>query len=260
MKDYYRILRVSRSASAGEIKRSYRLLVQQLHPDVNPDPSAHELVKEVNEAYEVLGDTSKRGAYDYRLNNPEFTIDIPQEPVHRDPAYRRRGAARHAAPQGPTQQDLMQKYLHVAAKIEWVGCALCLLLIIDFNIPHRMTTDTVQTFQGSTNVRSRTYYLVTHNGRQIKLSDHDVRFFELDQAIEIIESGMFSILVEVRIPALQKSVTNLSTVYRNFVFAPLMLFAFSVLGAIGKGGVEFRFNLGIVNLFVLIFTIILLVR
>jgi curved DNA-binding protein len=64
-KDYYRILGVDRNADEKTIKRAYRRLAVQYHPDKNPgDNSAEERFKEINEAYEVLGDAGKRAKYD----------------------------------------------------------------------------------------------------------------------------------------------------------------------------------------------------
>ena len=64
-RDYYEVLGVSRSASGEELKRAYRKLALQFHPDRNPnDPQAETRFKEVNEAYEVLSDASKRQHYD----------------------------------------------------------------------------------------------------------------------------------------------------------------------------------------------------
>lgn len=64
-KDFYSILGVSRSASPEEIKKSYRKLAKQYHPDKNPgDKKAEEKFKEISEAYDVLSDTKKREMYD----------------------------------------------------------------------------------------------------------------------------------------------------------------------------------------------------
>jgi molecular chaperone DnaJ len=63
-KDYYGILGVARDASADEIKRAYRKLARQLHPDVNPDPEVQDRFKEINAAYEVLSDPKKREIVD----------------------------------------------------------------------------------------------------------------------------------------------------------------------------------------------------
>jgi molecular chaperone DnaJ len=63
-KDYYGILGVAKDADADDIKRAYRKLARQYHPDVNPDPAAAEKFKDINNAYEVLSDDQKRRMVD----------------------------------------------------------------------------------------------------------------------------------------------------------------------------------------------------
>lgn len=62
--DYYALLEVPRDASPDDIKRAYRRLARQLHPDTNPDPAAADRFKEIAQAYEVLSDAEKRQRYD----------------------------------------------------------------------------------------------------------------------------------------------------------------------------------------------------
>ena len=63
-KDYYETLGVSRDATSQTIKSAYRKLARKYHPDVNKSPDAQNKFKEINEAYEVLGDENKRKRYD----------------------------------------------------------------------------------------------------------------------------------------------------------------------------------------------------
>lgn len=81
-KDYYKILGVQKTATADDIKKAYRKLAQQYHPDRNPDnKKAEEKFKEINEAYEVLGKPESRTKYDrlganwrnFQQTNPSST-------------------------------------------------------------------------------------------------------------------------------------------------------------------------------------------
>lgn len=63
-RDYYKTLGIDRNATEDEIKRAYRKLARQYHPDINPDAESEARFKEINEAYTVLSDADKRRRYD----------------------------------------------------------------------------------------------------------------------------------------------------------------------------------------------------
>lgn len=83
MKDYYKILGVSRDATLDEIKKAYRRLALKYHPDRNPgDKEAEEKFKEINEAYAVLSDPEKRRQYDM-MGAQAFSQRYSQEDIFR---------------------------------------------------------------------------------------------------------------------------------------------------------------------------------
>ena len=84
-RDYYEILTVSRTAAGDEIKRAYRKLAVQFHPDKNPgNPEAEEKFKELGAAYDILMDEQKRAAYD-RYGHAAFNQGGAQQGGFHDP-------------------------------------------------------------------------------------------------------------------------------------------------------------------------------
>ena len=79
-KDYYEILGIKRGATEAEIKSAYRKLARKYHPDVNKTKEAEEKFKEINEAYEVLGDKAKRNRYDSLGSNWQGGADYTPPP------------------------------------------------------------------------------------------------------------------------------------------------------------------------------------
>lgn len=260
MKDYYQILRVRQGASSPEIKRAYRVLVQQLHPDVNPDPAAHELIKEVNEAYDVLSDDVKRRDYDYRFDNPYVTVEVPQEPVHRDPYFKRQGrpaTARNVEKSESTQ--LMEKSLYYFQWFFKFSAGLCIILLVDFCVPKHVSEEQMAEMYEIRDGRGRRksiQLLVTNTGREITIQNKDARFILVEPDLQIYESRILSIETKIQTRSGSLVVTNLGTIYNNFLFLPIMLSIGSVIGlVVKKGTLDFKFSLGLVILVLLGITI-----
>jgi hypothetical protein len=109
MKDYYKILNVNSEASQDEIQKQYHFLANAYHPDKFPDPdqkaNAENIFKEINEAYEVLGDTTKREEYDKEHSTQPLPLTAEPEKEQQQPEQKAHQEAVTIHKVGRTDQE-----------------------------------------------------------------------------------------------------------------------------------------------------------
>jgi hypothetical protein len=258
--DYYQILGVKYSASFEEIKRAYRRLAVLYHPDKNRDPSAENIFKNINEAYDVLSDPAKKHIYDQRLQNPFQDVAEEQAPRHRDPAYRPTRPKVYRKSDRERLRDLMKEYMPWAIRITQFCFVFSLIIVVDYILPMRISPHSIV----ETNVRrtytrnyATTWWVIRTDGGHVidvpyEFSDH----FATGKEIHIASTMLFN--VPRRIESDTLAVRLNKSIYGNFLFAPLALLFFSTLGLFFRRNVEYGFNLSVMTFLILIFTGVLL--
>jgi|SRR5688572_11997700 len=258
--DYYQILGVTYGASHAEIKRAYRRLAVMYHPDKNQDPAAENIFKNINAAYDVLGDPAKRNLYDLKRQSP-FSDSPPEpQPRHRDPAYNRSRPRVHRKSDRERLREVMQIYMPWAIRILQVCFIFSMLVLVDYILPTRVTQEQiVETGVRRTYSRNyaTTWWVIKTDGNHTidltyEFSDH----FANGRSVSISSTMLFDVPRKVESDTL--AVRLKKSIYGNFLFAPIALIFFSALGLFFRKHVEYGFNLSVVSGLILIFTIVLL--
>jgi hypothetical protein len=253
VKDYYEIMKVGRKASDAEIKKAFRKLANQYHPDKNPSREAESIFKEINEAYEVLSDPASRLEYDQRLTNPGFYNYQHIRPTQQTAAaYRKR----------PTEKSMLQNsLLRYSRLLFYFGCLWCSVLVVDYTMPEQHIESVVITDmsrQSLAGYNRPSKMLVTQAGPGFDVSASEMKHFPYGSTIHIYSSNLLSALIRVENHDGTYVVNNLGSIYRNFSFAPILLFLGCVIGIIVRKGAEFHVNLGIVVFLLMILNIALM--
>ncbi len=255
--DYYQILGVKYSASADEIKRAFRKLAVIYHPDKNPDPAAENIFKNINEAYDVLGDPAKKNKYDLRLLSP--FAEAPAEsrtPPHRDPAYRSYRPKVHRKSDRERLRDLMTEYMPWANRITWLCFAFSVLIVIDYILPsrvnHEKIIETAVRRTYSKNYSTSWWVIKTDGEHTIDLPYEFSTHFLPGKEADVYSSLLFDVSRKVESEGL--AIRLKKSIYGNFIFAPVALLIFSSLGLYFRKNIEYGFNLSITSFLILIFT------
>jgi curved DNA-binding protein CbpA len=260
LKNYYFILSLNIYASDAEIKRAYRKLAVQFHPDKNKSPEAEEIFKEVNEAYEVLGDPVRKAIYDQMLRGEETVEQEPEAPKHRDPRYRPRPPQEHARPRKPTHREeilaMMAENLRYALIVSRLTLLFSVILIADYSLPPKKTRTEVLT-QNPTNSGS-TFKLELSDGKSVSVSRDAARKLRHSERISIYRSAWFAVPLVLEDEGTHYRTAVQLSIYGNFIFWPILLLLTSLAGTFYWKGVEFRFNVAIVNFILFILTLVFL--
>lgn len=261
MKDYYEILRVSRSATAAEIKLSYRKLAVQYHPDKNKTASAEQTFKEINEAYQVLGNPGNKASYDLRsgYSFPVILTQSPPKRAHRDPAYKRRQPGVRVKGENERLMEAMADLLPVANVVAYISFAVASLFAIDYFLPSRISSESI-TATSKAYTRSRHnsttwWVLTTSRGSVIDIPFGSADNFNTGDIIRIESSRLLG--VPGKVHGQNETVRIRKSIYGSFSFAPIALFITSLAGIFYRKRIEYGFNTGLISLLLLGLTIVI---
>lgn len=248
MKDYYKILEVNRNASAIEIKKSYRRLAALYHPDKNDYQKSNDLFQEINEAYQVLGNQQKKEAYDWEL---EFGARSFYPHIEFE-----------STPPKP-RMVIFQPYIKYARIISIFALVFCLILAVDYFLPPKETTETINKIEKRKQV-SGSYWeaaevttaRVYTSSFKVPIASDLVDSFPLGSKIKIYQTRILStyIGIERRFKGLIYTAGPHYSIYKIFVFLPVILFICSFLGTFYLKKPDLNFSLGVVNFILLIIT------
>ena len=255
MKDYYALLRVSRTASDVEIKQAFRRLAILLHPDKNPHPDAPLAFQEVNEAYEVLGDAIKRALYDQMLHGEEREVIVPTF-RHRDPAYQKsRRAGYKPAQRGPSAGYwVMMKLMPYTNWVSGTALLISFFIWLDYALPRSESEEVVVEWH-----RRHDIEMITDKGHTFHvLYPQNLKFLR-EPELKVYTSRLFSFLDRIETKSGKHQLSNLPSVFRNFMFGPIILLGLGLAGsALPKG--EAKFSLAVATSIFLLLNTVFIVR
>jgi len=259
LKNYYFILGLNIYASESEIKQAYRKLALQFHPDKNPSAEAEAIFKEVNEAYEVLGDSVQKFVYDQLLRGVSPAASTPTRP-HRDPGYKPRPPGSYSRKSRRQEMlDVMNDYLKYALMVSRLTLVFAAILIVDFTLPKEKTEREIVHASYRKEFRSgSSMQLDLKDGAAITLKKKDANEFRQGEQILIYRSSIFDVPIEIENERTHFKAKIPVTIYGNFIFCPLIMVITSLLGTFYWKGIEFRFNLGVVNLLLALLSLLFL--
>ncbi len=175
LKDYYKVLHLSSTASSDEIKKAYRKLALQFHPDKNSTPQAKAVFQEINEAYGVLSDPVKKNNYDFRFNQSYQAQQSHQSKTYHSGAKTESHRPFHKS-SGNQKSKNKDPYQHLALKGKFFSSFIfffCLILCLDYVISQRYDNTIVEDISS---FEAHVANFTDHYNHEIRSSKIDFNF------------------------------------------------------------------------------------
>lgn len=242
-----------------EIKSAYRKLALQYHPDKNSSADAESIFKEINEAYEVLGDPQRKLLYDQMLVGIEPLVQTTPQP-HRDPRYRPKppGFVYEGNSKRKQLFELMRRNIKYAILVSRLTLLCSIILVIDYSMKPLKETKRIVEMESSYHGRGSSVKVLIDNGSAIQVSGKDAGNFEIGKEVALLSSPLLSVPLRLEDEKSHVTANVLVSIYGNFIFFPLVMLLTASLGTFYWKGIEFRFNLGVMNFLLFMFNLLLL--
>jgi hypothetical protein len=261
--DYYELLGVHRSASDAEIKRAYRRLSFQYHPDKNDSPQAEELYKHINAAYDVLGDPEKRRSYDLRgVYQFDIQSEEQQQRRHRDPRYRR---PRQSPPRTQSDKYTPLEVMAICMKyLVWVnrlGFVVAFLYALDYYLPYTISEETVSgynaVYRNSGRYTESYFVLSTSDGTSIKIREPQEHVYSQGEKLTVAQTKIYSTIMSVQGKNDGRAL-KIGTIYGGVGMFPIGVLIASAIALAFPKRLHLSFNLSIICAAFLLITLFLI--
>lgn len=193
-KKYFALFGLTEDASQHELRKAYRKLAMQFHPDKNQDPKAEEVFIQLKQAYELLLDYQKNGPKNYTVKPSR---NRNKHAAHRNPNTKRK--YQNTQEFERFKEEYYFKKLTSGTKwkvFTWmknIAVVIGLLLIIEEFLPTHFTTKTVEAYSDFYNglEQNSVRCLLTHDGQKMWIENPTVRMFYENPIIQVEESFIF---------------------------------------------------------------------
>lgn len=276
VKDYYKILNISHKATNEEIKKSYRRLALQYHPDRNKDPKRNIMFLEVNEAYQVLSDKAKRDRYDViYLLHYNYGVDFKAyRPAQRPPSsykkrtvYRnktansRRSANHHRARRKRRKQnpDEFKQHAKYARVVLFCCFLFSSLLLLDYILPSKVLHEVILSRHTSRTDANTTDIITTSSCTFFFQKDYLRSRFSKGRQVVIKATPIFHTVLYVASNNNKELYYKpYCTIYSVFLFLLILLYLISGVGLFTKKDFEFILNAAFASFIICIIVCIVL--